>query len=122
VNLNHVRVDVAEMKMPLEATRGGRGEVIKRLYAHPTPKSPKTPTSVQVGVAEMKMPVEATGGLVVQTDTFHNPVFKESMKRVFARPEEPHHLGLASNATFEVLALAGAWLVTKSCVVVLEAE
>jgi len=57
---------------------------------------------MQVGVAEMKVPVEATGGLVVQTDTFHNPVFKESMKRVFARPDEPHHLGLASNATFEV--------------------
>ena len=50
----------------------------------------------------MKVPVEATGGLVVQTDTYHNPVFKESMKRVFARPGEPTHLGLSSNATFEV--------------------
>lgn len=56
----------------------------------------------QVGLAEMKVPVEATGGLVVQTDTFHNPVFKESMKRVFARPEDQYNLGLASNATFEV--------------------
>ena len=56
----------------------------------------------QVGLSEMKVPVEATGGLVVQTDTFHNPVFKESMKRVFARHEDPNNLGLASNATFEV--------------------
>lgn len=56
----------------------------------------------QVGLAEMKVPVEATGGLVVQTDTFHNPVFKESMKRVFARNDDPYNLGLASNATFEV--------------------
>ena len=50
----------------------------------------------------MKVPVEATGGLVVQTDTFQNPVFKESIRRIFARAGDPHHLGLASNATFEV--------------------
>ena len=53
----------------------------------------------------MKVPVEATGGLVVQTDTFQNPVFKESIRRIFARAGDPHHLGLASNATFEVPAL-----------------
>lgn len=58
----------------------------------------------QVGLAEMKVPVEATGGLVVQTDTFHNPVFKESLKRIFARPGEMQHLRLSSNATFEVRA------------------
>ena len=56
----------------------------------------------QVGLSEMKVPVEATGGLVVQTDTFDNPVFKESMKRAFARHDDPNNLGLASNATFEV--------------------
>lgn len=55
----------------------------------------------QVGLSEMKVPVEATGGLVVQTDTFHNPVFKESMKRIFASSEDPSSLRLASNATFE---------------------
>jgi protein transport protein SEC23 len=56
---------------------------------------------MQVGLAEMKPAVEQTGGMVVQTDTFHNPVFKESFKRVFAPPGEDH-LGLASNATIEV--------------------
>lgn len=39
---------------------------------------------------------------VVQTDTFLNPVFKESFKRVFAPPGEPGALDIASNATFEV--------------------
>ena len=57
----------------------------------------------------MKVPVEATGGLVVQSDTFQNPVFKESIRRIFARAGDPHHLGVASNATFEVPALTLAW-------------
>lgn len=56
----------------------------------------------QVGLAEMKMPVEATGGIAVQTDTFNNPVFRESLARLFARPGESQHVALSSNATFEV--------------------
>ena len=50
----------------------------------------------------MKPVVEATGGMVVQTDTFLNPVFKESFKRVFALEAEDGYLAVASNATFEV--------------------
>eukprot|EP00884_Botryococcus_braunii_P021827 jgi/Botrbrau1/8328/Bobra.0081s0017.1 len=57
----------------------------------------------QVGLAEMKQAVEQSGGMVVQTDTFHNPVFKESFRRVFAPIGDEGHLGLASNATVEVL-------------------
>ncbi|KAK9814088.1 hypothetical protein WJX72_000474 [[Myrmecia] bisecta] len=57
----------------------------------------------QVGLAEMKRAVEHTGGMVVQTDSFHNSVFKDSFKRVFAKPTEEGHLGIASNATFEVI-------------------
>ena len=41
---------------------------------------------MQVGLAEMKPVVDMTGGVVVQTDTFHNPVFKESFKRAFVAP------------------------------------
>lgn len=50
----------------------------------------------------MKTPCEATGGIVVQTDTFHNPVFRDSLARIFAKPGEAGHMGIASNATFEV--------------------
>ena len=57
---------------------------------------------LQVGLAEMKAAVDMSGGMVVQTDTFHNPVFKESFKRVFAPPGAPGSLEVASNATFEV--------------------
>mmetsp|Transcript_470 Transcript_470/g.1093 ORF Transcript_470/g.1093 Transcript_470/m.1093 type:complete len:758 (-) Transcript_470:1-2274(-) len=57
----------------------------------------------QVGLAEMKPAVERTGGLVVQTDTFSNSVFRESFKRMFAKPGDPGFLGMTSNATFEVL-------------------
>ena len=52
------------------------------------------------------MAVEHTGGMTVQTDTFTNPVFKDSFKRVFAKPGEDGHMALASNATFEVNAAA----------------
>lgn len=48
------------------------------------------------------MAVEHTGGMSVQTDTFHNPVFKDSFKRVFAKQGEDGHMGIASNATIEV--------------------
>ena len=57
---------------------------------------------LQVGLAEMKPVVDMTGGVVVQTDTFDNPVFKESFKRVFVAPGSPSSLEVASNATFEV--------------------
>lgn len=57
---------------------------------------------VQVGLAEMKPVVDMSGGMVVQTDTFLNPVFKESFKRVFVPPGAPGSLDIASNATFEV--------------------
>jgi hypothetical protein len=33
---------------------------------------------------EMKPCVEKTGGIVVQTDTFFNPMFRETFKRLFA--------------------------------------
>ena len=48
------------------------------------------------------MAVEHTGGMSVQSDTFHNPVFKDSFKRVFAAPGEEGHMGIASCATLEV--------------------
>ena len=44
-----------------------------------------------------------TGGMVVQIDTFGNVVFKESLKRVFAREGEPGFQGASSCATMEVL-------------------
>ncbi|KFM28481.1 Protein transport protein SEC23 [Auxenochlorella protothecoides] len=56
----------------------------------------------QVGLYEMKAAVELTGGLTVQTDSFANPVFREALRRAFAPPGEPGHLGLGSNATLEV--------------------
>ena len=56
----------------------------------------------QIGLAEMKTAVEATGGISIQTDTFANPVFKDSLKRMFAPPGEEGHLGLHSNAVLEV--------------------
>ena len=51
----------------------------------------------------MKMALEASGGMAVQTDSFHNPVFINSLQRVFAKPGEPGHTGVASNAIFEVI-------------------
>ncbi|EIE23773.1 COP-II coat subunit [Coccomyxa subellipsoidea C-169] len=61
----------------------------------------------QVGLAEMKPVVDMSGGMVVQTDTFLNPVFKESFKRVFVAPGDPGSLNIASNATFEVIPSRG---------------
>ena len=49
----------------------------------------------------MKPVVDMTGGMVLMTDTFTNPVFKESFKRVFAQAGDPGCLDIASNATFE---------------------
>jgi protein transport protein SEC23 len=50
----------------------------------------------------MKACIEHTGGYVVQTDTFTNPIFKDSLRRMFTPAGEDGHLGLSSNATFEV--------------------
>lgn len=54
-------------------------------------------------MAEMKDCVLTTGGMSVQTDTFHNVVFKDSLKRLFTKPEEEGFVGLCSNASFEVI-------------------
>ena len=75
----------------------------------------------QVGIAEMKPAVERTGGLLVQADTFANPVFRESLKRALgggsgdaaagastsngdAALAPPEPLGVASNGILEVVA------------------
>ena len=76
----------------------------------------------QVGLAEMKPAVERTGGLLVQADTFANPVFRESLKRALgggggdaaagaastsgggAELAPPEPLGVASNGILEVVA------------------
>ncbi|MCI23732.1 protein transport protein SEC23-like, partial [Trifolium medium] len=47
-----------------------------------------------VGIAELKTAVERTGGLVVLTESFGHPVFKDSLKRVFQSGD--YDLGLAS--------------------------
>ena len=46
----------------------------------------------------MKELVERTGGLVVQTDSFTNPIFKESVKRLF----DGTSIQFNSHAMFEV--------------------
>jgi protein transport protein SEC23 len=40
---------------------------------------------VQTGLFEMKEMVQLTGGQCVQIDSFTNLVFKDSLKRMFAR-------------------------------------
>ncbi len=57
---------------------------------------------MQVGLAEMQTAVEQTGGLLVQASTFNAQAFKESFRRIFAPPTEEGHLGMNSNAQFEV--------------------
>ncbi len=58
----------------------------------------------QVGLAEMKPAIERTGGVAVQADTFANPVFRESLKRLLAPPSDAGaHLGTAAAATLEVI-------------------
>ena len=57
---------------------------------------------MQVGLAEMQTAVEQTGGLLVQASTFHAQAFKESFRRIFAPASEEGHLGMNSNAQFEV--------------------
>ena len=61
----------------------------------------------------MKACIEHTGGYVVQTDTFTNPIFKDSLRRMFTPAGEEGYLGLSSNATFEVhcrWGRAGLWV------------
>jgi len=57
----------------------------------------------QPGLYEMKDMVQLTGGQVVQIDTFTNVVFKESLKRMFAKEGEEGFLGMSAHATLEVL-------------------
>eukprot|EP00955_Chlamydomonas_euryale_P025590 270071-Chlamydomonas_euryale.AAC.2 len=68
----------------------------------PPPLRPP-PLPFQVGLAEMQECVQHTGGMVVQADTFNNPVFRESLKRLFARDGDDGFLGVSSNATVEVI-------------------
>lgn len=56
----------------------------------------------QSGLAEMKPAVQATGGLVVQTDTFRNPVFRDSLARVFAAPDGEGFFGRCACATMDI--------------------
>ena len=55
----------------------------------------------------MKNAVELSGGLVIQTDSFDNTVFKESFRNLLAGPDDARGLALASNATLEVRSGAG---------------
>jgi protein transport protein SEC23 len=56
----------------------------------------------QSGLAEMKPAIQATGGLAVQTDTFRNPVFKDSLTRVFANPDQEGFSGRCACGTLDV--------------------
>ncbi|KAG1662005.1 hypothetical protein FOA52_012176 [Chlamydomonas sp. UWO 241] len=57
----------------------------------------------QIGLAEMRDCVLMSGGMAVTADTFHNPTFKESLRRMFASEGEDGFLGITSNATLEVI-------------------
>lgn len=61
----------------------------------------------QSGLAEMKPAIQATGGLVVQTDTFWNPVFKDSLSRVFAKEGDPGFSGRSSCGMLDVYCSRG---------------
>ena len=65
---------------------------------------------MQVGLAEMQTAVEQTGGLLVQASTFHAQAFKESFRRVFAPASDEGHLGMNSNAQFEVCLFMSAFV------------
>jgi protein transport protein SEC23 len=58
---------------------------------------------LQTGLFEQKEMVQLTGGQCVLIDTFHNVVFKDSLKRMFAGEGEEGFLGMSSHATLEVL-------------------
>lgn len=73
----------------------------------------------QSGLAEMKPAIQATGGLVVQTDTFRNPVFKDSLSRVFAKEGQPGFSGRCSCATLDVQCSSGLKVMVRSLVIFL---
>ena len=54
---------------------------------------------------EMKELVERTGGMVVQTDSFTNPIFKESLKCMF----DGSAVNISSNGVFEVCHLLSSY-------------
>jgi protein transport protein SEC23 len=56
----------------------------------------------QSGLAEMKPAIQASGGLAVQTDTFRNPVFKDSLMRVFSKVNDAGFVGRCSCGVLEV--------------------
>jgi protein transport protein SEC23 len=56
----------------------------------------------QVGIIEMKSCIEMTGGFYIMTDSFGNPVFKESFKRFF-EVDENGDLKMGFLATTKVL-------------------
>ncbi|KAL9655272.1 hypothetical protein ABK040_009046 [Willaertia magna] len=57
----------------------------------------------QVGVLELKTCCEHTGGVMVLTDTFENPIFKESFLKFFETSENaPDQLKMGLNATIEI--------------------
>jgi protein transport protein SEC23 len=58
---------------------------------------------LQTGLYEMKEMTQLTGGECVQIDSFTNVVFKDSLKRMFAKEDEEGFLGMSSHATLEVL-------------------
>lgn len=54
----------------------------------------------QVGILEMKPCFEQTGGFYVMTDSFGNPVFKESFKKFFEVDDAGElKMGFLSNIT-----------------------
>ena len=55
----------------------------------------------QVGLAEMRPAVEATGGTMVLSESFHAPIFRQSLGRLLATTPEGH-LASAFNATIEI--------------------
>ena len=56
----------------------------------------------QVGIIEMKSLIEMTGGFYIMTDSFGNPVFKESFKKFF-EVDENGELKMGFLATTKVL-------------------
>eukprot|EP00878_Enallax_costatus_P011529 GHUV01012035.1.p1 GENE.GHUV01012035.1~~GHUV01012035.1.p1 ORF type:complete len:713 (+),score=230.46 GHUV01012035.1:401-2539(+) len=55
------------------------------------------------GLFEMKEMIQLTGGQCVLTDSFTNPVFKDSLKRMFTSEDNEGFLGMSSHATLDVL-------------------
>lgn len=55
----------------------------------------------QSGILEMRNCCENTGGALIQTDTFDNPIYKESLKRFFKRGAD-NNLSMGFNASLVV--------------------